>query len=118
MTKEQKSKVPLTALKMENLSELMFLVMVAKAFKIRASLVMHIARMLAPIYVILAPYRMKLPQLMPSRIRLQGTLTRYEVRLTLENAWSKVLGFAAKVVLIKDVTIIVADESTHESISK
>ncbi|GKC37273.1 hypothetical protein Tco_1049657 [Tanacetum coccineum] len=74
--------------------------------------------MLAPIYIILARYGMKLPQLMPSRIRLQGTLTRYEVRLTLENAWSKVLGFAAKVVLIKDITIIVADESTQESISK
>lgn len=47
-----------------------------------------------------------------------GTVIRDEVGLTLENAGSEVLGFAAKVVLTKDTTTIVADGSTQELISK
>ncbi|PWA89267.1 ruBisCO large subunit-binding protein subunit beta, chloroplastic [Artemisia annua] len=47
-----------------------------------------------------------------------GTVIRDEVGLTLENAGSEVLGFAAKVVLTKDTTTIVGDGSTQELISK
>ncbi|GJQ93087.1 RuBisCO large subunit-binding protein subunit beta, chloroplastic [Tanacetum coccineum] len=47
-----------------------------------------------------------------------GTVIRDEVGLTLENAGSEVLGFAAKVVLTKDTTTIVGNGSTQELISK
>nr|GEW17145.1 RuBisCO large subunit-binding protein subunit beta, chloroplastic [Tanacetum cinerariifolium] len=47
-----------------------------------------------------------------------GTVIRDEVGLTLENAGSEVLGFAAKVVLTKDTTTIVGDGSTQELIRK
>ena len=47
-----------------------------------------------------------------------GNVIREEVRLTLENVGSQVLGLAAKVVLTKDITTIVGDGSTQELINK